>query len=484
MNNNLAKNIIYKLILNIFNICLPLIVSPYVLRVIGPENLGRINYAESIYTYFFAFASFGVYQYGIREVAKYRENKEKLSEFFTSCFVINLISSISMLIIYIIFIRVNQSLDSLQIILIVYSINIFSNIFYVEWANEGFENYKFITVKTVVIRIIYVVGIFALVRKQEDFIYYVILNVLFILFNNLTSFIFIKKNIGFNFKNLQIHCHIKYLLAGFIICNYGILFYQIDKTMLGTYGSELDVSLYSISNMIMFMILTMIQTILTVSVPRLVKTMSDDSEEYNNLLNKLYKIYCMFTFPAAIGVIILSKYILIFYGGSQYIDANLTLKLFSIFMIIINIEMFIRNQVLYINGKEKIIAIYLLIAGVVNLVGNKIAIINLQLKSEGAILATIIASILLLTLEYIYILKNMKFKFKIISKDILKYIVSSLTFIPIYILLNNMIKNEIIVFILTIVLCVVSYFTMLAIFKDEFVYSILKMKSKKLTDKK
>lgn len=474
MDKFLFKNIIYKLILNIFNICVPIIVSPYVLRVIGPEHLGKINYAESIYTYFFAFATVGIYQYGIREVAKYRDNKEKLSEFFTSCFVITLIGSLSVLVVYLIFILNIQELNDIRSILLVYGLNIASNIFYVEWANEGFENFKFITIKTVLIRSIYIIGIFIFVKSQDDYVNYVLLNTLFILFNNITSYIYIKRNIGFNFKHLNIRSHIKYLIAGFIICNYGILFYQVDKTMLGYYGNDIDVSLYSVSNMIMFMILTMIQTILTVSIPRLVKSMNSNGNEYNNLLNKLYKVYCMFTFPSAIGVMILSNDILLFYGGRQYIQANTSLKLFLFFMIIINIEMFIRNQILYVNGKEKIISNFLLISGIINIVGNYIFINKTIYKSEVSIIITIISILIILLLEYIYVLKFMKIKFKIVSIDIFKYIFSSLLFIPIYIMLSKILENSIILFISTILICILVYFSILLILKDEFIYRIYK----------
>ena len=244
--------------------------------------------------------------------------------------------------------------------------------------------------------------------------------------------------------------------------------------MLGYYGNDIDVSLYSVSNMIMFMILTMIQTILTVSIPRLVKSMNSNGNEYNNLLNKLYKVYCMFTFPSAIGVMILSNDILLFYGGRQYIQANTSLKLFLFFMIIINIEMFIRNQILYVNGKEKIISNFLLISGIINIVGNYIFINKTIYKSEVSIIITIISILIILLLEYIYVLKFMKIKFKIVSIDIFKYIFSSLLFIPIYIMLSKILENSIILFISTILICILVYFSILLILKDEFIYRIYK----------
>ncbi|HAT4309019.1 TPA: oligosaccharide flippase family protein [Clostridium perfringens] len=473
MSKSLFRNIIAKLILNIFNICVPLIVSPYILRVIGIENIGKINYAESIYTYFFAFASMGIYQYGVREVSKLKQNKDKLESFFTSCFIISLIGSISILIIYFSFIISSSNVSSFKFILFIYGINIFSNVFYVEWANEGFENYNFITIKTITLRIIYIIGIFLFVKKSSDFLNYIIINSLFMFFNNLFSFIVIKKKIKFNFKKIRIKKHIKYLLAGFIISNWGIFFYQVDKTSLGLYIGDLEVSIYSVSNIITFMLITLIQTLVTVSIPRLTNHVYEDKGKYINLLNKIYKVYLMITFPVSIGVFILSKEILFLYGGKEYLNASTTLRIFCIFMIISNIEIFIRNQILYVNNKEKFISILLICFSISNIIFDFIILPKLYFNSNIAILKTTILILLLLICEVFYIKKIMKFKFFIVNKSILIYFISSVSFIIVNWIIKIIVINTFIQFVLTIIICFIYYLIILIIFKDEFLKKLI-----------
>ena len=63
---------------------LPLITSPYISRVLGPENVGIYSYTYSIANYFVLIAMLGFKNYGIRCVAKVRDNKEKLSREFWS----------------------------------------------------------------------------------------------------------------------------------------------------------------------------------------------------------------------------------------------------------------------------------------------------------------------------------------------------------------------------------------------------------------
>ena len=199
--NSITKNVFYKLLLNVFNIVVPLIIGPYAATIIGPKYLGRISFSESIYTYFLIIATFGIYNYGLREISRIRDDKEKLSKLFTSLFIIGLISNLSVLIIYISFVFLHYSSQPQFPVLMIYGITLFSNIFYVEWLCEATESFNFITIKTIIIRIFYVIFLLLLVKKPSDYLIYATLNSLLFFFNYIFSFIYIKKNIKFNFNN-------------------------------------------------------------------------------------------------------------------------------------------------------------------------------------------------------------------------------------------------------------------------------------------
>ena len=54
--------------------------TPYITRILGPESLGKVEYVNSIITYFTFFSVLGIPNYGLREVARLRDDKEKLSK--------------------------------------------------------------------------------------------------------------------------------------------------------------------------------------------------------------------------------------------------------------------------------------------------------------------------------------------------------------------------------------------------------------------
>ncbi len=123
--------------------------------------------------------------------------------------------------------------------------NLLANIFYTEWVNEGLENYDFITIKTIIIRIIYVVFLFILVRSANDLKEYMILLVLSTFLNNIVSFIYIRKRIPFDFSDLKLLRHIKPLFLVVILSNANVLYTQLDRYFIGEYINMDSVAYYT-----------------------------------------------------------------------------------------------------------------------------------------------------------------------------------------------------------------------------------------------
>ncbi len=83
MNKLIIKNFFFKFFLEILRIIIPIISIPYVYRIFRPEIMGSIEFLQSISGYFFIFAGFGVYTYGLREISRIRDDKEKRNKIFS-----------------------------------------------------------------------------------------------------------------------------------------------------------------------------------------------------------------------------------------------------------------------------------------------------------------------------------------------------------------------------------------------------------------
>lgn len=60
----------------------PLLTYPYVSRVLGVIGIGTCNFVDSIIDYFILFSGLGIGSYGVREIARYKDNKRNVMKFF------------------------------------------------------------------------------------------------------------------------------------------------------------------------------------------------------------------------------------------------------------------------------------------------------------------------------------------------------------------------------------------------------------------
>ncbi|MDZ5000733.1 oligosaccharide flippase family protein, partial [Clostridium perfringens] len=178
-----------------------------------------------------------------------------------------------------------------------------------------------------------------------------------------------------------------------ILSNANVLYTQLDKFMLGELVSMDSVGYYGLAQKIMTIISSFMLTIVQVTIPRLSSYLSKDKgEDYSKLLDKITGIYFLFVFPAAVGMFSLSYEIVKIYGGEEFISAAPILAGFSIYMVTVAYENIISNQVLYINGKEKVQVKIVFFSGVINLLLNIILVKYNKFNATNAIITTTIAN--------------------------------------------------------------------------------------------
>lgn len=477
MKEAIIKNIIFKIILEVFRMIIPVISFPYIYRIFKPDIMGQIEFSQSIVGYFFTFAGFGVYTYGLREISRVRDNKRQREKLFTDLFIISTISSIVVTLLYFgyIYFKFNLNL-MLKNMLLINSINLISYIFYIEWINEAFENYKFISQKTMIIKIINLICIFLFIKVSEDFYKYLFLINIFIFFNNFASFIYIRRYISFSFKNIEIKKYLFPLFLMILISNLNVLYTQLDKITIGFYGENIEeVAYYGVAQKVMSIMMAIIMSIVRVIMPRLSFYLGEGNKaEYENLLNKTFPYIYLLVFPISIGTVILSSEIALFFGGVEYLVAKFAIIVFGIRLIVVTVESILANQVIFLNQKEKVILYLYGGGGVINIL-LKFCLIKYNILSSGtSILTTMISEIILVFFEYKYIKKYLNFGLKIFNLRNLKYLIFSLSFFIIKYLLKDLQYHNLINSLIIFLCCLSSYFFILFITKDECLSEIFK----------
>ena len=470
MSKSISKNAVFKTMLNLFNIVLPLIVTPIVLGAVKSTYYGYMSVGETWNNIFMTFACFGVSQYGLREISKVRHDKESLDKTITSLFVITTTATLLTTAAYIILIIFKYNNRPPFYTCIIMSGNILFNIFYVEWINEALENYDFIAVKTMIVRIIYSAIIIVFIKSEKNYLFYLYLTIIFNFINNISSFIYIRKRSEFNFKGLEIRRHLKPMFHTMILSNTYLLYTQLDRVMIDRYIGSTQTGFYAVAFKIMNIVDILIFTIIQVSMSRLVNYLANQSKEiYMDLLNKVISIYVILLFPASIGLFCVSKQAMIIFGrGDQYLMAVPVLMAFSIYLITTGLDRIIEQQIIYVFGYEKEDTKLALYGGILNLILNYVLVWFKIFTPATAVVTTLIANIFLIFIEYNYLVKKViKIDVRLFSIGNFKYIFYSLLFIPICSFINSNIEGVLLSAALDVILCSSLYLTILLVTRDK-----------------
>ena len=186
-NKALLSNFFSLSTLQGVNMILPLITLPYLVRVLGVENFGLINFALSIIMYFNILVSFGFDLSATREISINRDNPERISEIFSSVMLIKSILFLISLGILIVLILTIDRITEYKLLYVITFGSVLGNVIFPKWFFQGMERMKYITYINVTAKIVFTVLIFILVKKNTDFIYVPLLNVLGSVFGGVYS---------------------------------------------------------------------------------------------------------------------------------------------------------------------------------------------------------------------------------------------------------------------------------------------------------
>ena len=147
---NIIKNYMFNALFQVFLIIVPLIVTPYISRVLSPEGIGQFSFSNSIITYFSIFAALGFNLYGQREISKHQGNKQAQTKIFWEIVIVRIFTTISCLIINLTLCGLNVY-GEYNILMFILTINIFAVIFDLTFRLRGNEQFGKLFIRKVIV---------------------------------------------------------------------------------------------------------------------------------------------------------------------------------------------------------------------------------------------------------------------------------------------------------------------------------------------
>lgn len=356
MDRTVKKNLIMSVILTGSGFVFPLVTYSYAARVLGAEGTGRIAFAQSIIQYFLYLAVLGIPAYGLRECAKVRDDKEKLSQVARELVMISLISAAATYLLFASVLLVVPKLFGHRRLLLVMSVNIFLNAVGLEWLYQALEKYAYITVRTILFRSVAVILTFAFVKSPDDEVLYALFTILIAVANNLCNFVGARKYISLKRRtSYEIKRHIKPVLTLFSAAAVITIYTNIDVSMLGFLRSEQEVGLYNAAVGIKSVMLSALTAVTSVLVPRIAHSLRQgDTRELKGLILSSLRLSMMLVLPPAGFVFLFADGVLRLVCGEGFSGAVVPLRILMVCMLPLIFTNLFGNLLLIPMGKEKL----------------------------------------------------------------------------------------------------------------------------------
>lgn len=399
---SIKKNIFYNTLRICSSIVFPMIVSPYVLRILQPENIGKIDFSIVYVGYFSLIASLGIHTYAIRECAVRRSDKAAFNHFASEIFSINVFST---LIAYTMLFLVLLCFGKLHVyatLILIQSISIAFSTMGAEWINLAMEDFQYLTIRTIVFQLLSLIAILVFVREPDDYYMYAIISVLSGVLTNFANYFYRKGYCKIRFiLNNNWKKHLSHIMILFVMMLVQSIYQKIDVTMLGIMKGDYEVGLYSTASKICALIGQPVYSVFWVVFPRLSLYFEKKEEENRiKLLKMVFNLTMLLGLPCCIGGILLSKQIMHLCGGSAYLQASKTLQILLISMFFNLFSGFVGNMVLIPAKQENYFMKACCGCAIFNVVANFIMIPQFGMNGAGwATVASTVFMIIVLAMK-------------------------------------------------------------------------------------
>lgn len=475
---NVKKNALYNILKTCSTILFPLITFPYVSRVLQPSNLGKIDFAQSIISYFSLIATLGITTYAVRECSTRRGNQEELNKKASQIYSINICTTIIAYALLFVTMLLFRKLDSYRELILIHSTIILMTTIGADWINTAMEDFKYITIRTFAFQIVSLVLMFLFVRKEADYINYAIITVISSAGANIFNAFYRRKYCKISImKHMELRKNLPPIMILFVMILAQSVFNNADKTMLGFYKTDYDVGIYGTAVKVTNLLGQLVTSILWVIMPKM--SIYFENKDYDNI-NRMLKSILGFTIvlglPSVVGVTILSPEIISVIAGEGYEGAIIVLQVLMVALLFRFFGgCFIGNTIMLPTKQEKDFMQACIISTGVNVVLNVFFI--QKFGAVGAAITTALSELIILLILLPRIDKKIVIHEK--RKMFISPLIGCLSIICVCLLLKKLIYNVYACLFCCIMCSAIVYLIILLLLKNEFAIDVIQTLRKK-----
>lgn len=369
-NKVLFKNFTSLSILQVANYIFPLFTLPYLVRVLGAEKYGLVNFAAAFAAYFTIITDYGFNLSATQEISVNRENSNRVSEIFSSVFTIKMmlfvLSSVMFFIIVLVFPIFKENLT----LFIVTFLSVLGTALFPLWFYQGIERMKYILIISVSVRLITTILIFVLIKSENDFIKFAGLNTVTQFVIGIIGLQFALNKFGLRYRFPNKTLIIQQLKNGWnlFLSTISINLYTTSNVfILGLFAPANVVGYYAAADKIRMAFQGILSPMSQSVFPYVNKILSESYDRFISFNKKLFKIALIVGAIISIMLFLFAEPIVNIILGKDYQPSILVLRIIAWLPLIIFLSNVLGIQTMLPMNKQKNFSIILFFAAMISL---------------------------------------------------------------------------------------------------------------------
>ncbi|RYY38543.1 MAG: hypothetical protein EOO08_14215 [Chitinophagaceae bacterium] len=365
---SLKKNLAYNFLLSLSQVLFPLVSIPWLSRVLDPEGLGRVQFIDGLTYYFIVLAEAGIVTHAIREVARCRDDAGALRQLVSELLSLHLLTTLAAAVLYsvAVFLLYDRIGDP-KLLLWSFSF-LLLNGFACEWYYWGMEDFRYITLRSLVVRALALLSIFLLVRAPEHYLEYYAIVACTAIVIHIWNVARMAAQSGLSFRRLQWKKHLRITRVTYAVSLLYSIPLLLDNVLLGLLSGAAAVAFYAYALKIVRLLSAFITDAFLVLYPRTVALLREADEQ---LLRRNLRLsgdaLLLLAVPAGAGIWLVSDAFTAVYFGPGFAPVAAQLRILSVYPVLVTLALFLNKQVLMPRNQERWV-FYGLLAGAVSFV--------------------------------------------------------------------------------------------------------------------
>lgn len=374
MSKSIKSNYIFNLLNSVSQLLFPLITFPYASRIMMADGIGQVQFFNSIVSYISLFTCLGIPMYAIREMAKVRSDMKQMSTTTIEILLLHaMLTVLGYVAVAIICMTVSDVQTDIPLFLIL-SATIFFTAIGCEWFYQGIEDFKYVAIRGLIVKIISIALLFLFVRTKEDILWYGAYTVFGVLGGNIFNFLRLRKYVDrkiVNIHNLHPLRHLKPAIHIFVFNVITSIYLQLNTVLLGFLKDVAAVGYFTAATKLMSITMSVSGSLGSVMMPRASNLIAENKmSDFKSVIQKSYDFIIAISIPLTIGLIFTSKSAVLLLSGDGFYPAILASQIVAINIISIGISSVMGMQILYPMGKINIVILCTFLGAITNVIVN------------------------------------------------------------------------------------------------------------------